>query len=418
MATHPVLVKQLDVALLQALELALASHRYALGLDEDNADTLFNTAQVLSSCAEELAKDPNIPDTEALRLLEEALELQNRCLALQEYQYTENQRQEAAMREAMESNQLDTGSVPTHETLVGDRENSPREPEQQWASVVEPVTKDSLLDTIEAQLSTLTTLCGLLGSSSGIAPASSLAWVEEYAAKVLKLKLPAYLDSVSARRPEMALAKANFTSALLGAGFRSGNLDPQTYKRERDVAFADPDLALTESSAASIANASSMIAFNTALAENLLIDIVPLSALRWNALGVAVDSLTQASKLAAAPADDVTKSHMLRGDASLLQYQLSRPPTHYQTAISNATSLLKNAEVFFRNASRVAQDEDERDEALLKEAVVLASYGERSVTRLVDIVNRRGNIWTSTRIEDMVDEGLIVKDDLVNLHIG
>ena len=161
--THPVLVRQLQAPILEVLQQALEAHRYALNLDQDNADSLFNTAQDLTAIAEESAKDSNRPDQEALQALEEALELQNRCLGVQEFKLEESvqQQNEAASQMASEeanptdSEAMDEGA---DEGVVTPANNSA----DQWFSVVEPVTKDTLLDTILAELGTLTTLCSIL----------------------------------------------------------------------------------------------------------------------------------------------------------------------------------------------------------------------------------------------------------------
>ena len=41
-ATHPILVEQLEESVLDALGAALESHRHALGLNPNDANTLFN----------------------------------------------------------------------------------------------------------------------------------------------------------------------------------------------------------------------------------------------------------------------------------------------------------------------------------------------------------------------------------------
>src|SRR5256885_8729544 len=158
------------------LEIALESHRCALRLEPDNADTLFNTAGVLTSIAEETAKDANLSDARALGLLKEALELQNKCLVIQERMFGESQEQQAAMMDPAQLREPDLTNETTVQPQSPDKDAD--ESEEQWASIVEPLTKEILLDTIEAQLSTLTTLCSILSSSPGIAPTSILAWVE------------------------------------------------------------------------------------------------------------------------------------------------------------------------------------------------------------------------------------------------
>ena len=390
------------------LETALVSHRHALQLEPDNADTLFNTAGVLTSIAEEIAKDTTLSDARALNLLEEALELQNKCLSVQEYMFAENQEQQAAMMDASQLAETALSNETAVQPLPLDMDAE--QAEEQWASVIEPVTKETLLDTIEAQLSTLTTLCSILSSSPGSAPASTLGWVEEYSSKLLTIKVPAYLEGTTDRSQGLALVKANFISALLEAGFRGGNLDAQTYKREREAAF---DLNLPNNFMALLANAASLIAFNSALAETMLVDVAPFSSMRWNSLAAAIGDLTRAAKLTESLAEDLAKTHLLRGDASILQYQLSKPSVAYQPAVSNIASLLKNAEVYYRNASKLTMDDDEKKEALLKETLVIFLQDkEKGLVKIRALEEVQGSEWMNMQLDDVMTEGLFSQEDV------
>ncbi len=417
MATHPVLVEQLQVPLVSVLEETLASHRYALGLDQENADTLFNTAQVLTSLSEEISKDDSVSDLPAVKYLEEALELLQRCLALQEFRYTEFQEQAA---EALQSSQeAGEGGTPMDETQ-DPRESSDAGLEQeQWASIIEPVTKDVLIDTAIAQLSTLTTLCGILGSSPEAPGVPSLAWVEEYSSKLLNQRLPTLTEDTD-RTAEAAVAKAVFISAMLEAGFRTDKIEVQTYRQERDAAFSA--LAMSDSATALMANVASLFAFNHALSEteSLPAASLDLASLRWNALAAAISNLATASKISDIAAEDLPKTHLLRGDASLYQYQLSKPPLSYAEALKNSAILLKNAAVFYRNASRLTHDDEERDKSRVQEAIVVSqeanTQGDR--TQLETIAANRGEKWLRDHIDEMVADGLLSDDDLRNMGLG
>jgi hypothetical protein len=398
------------------LEIALASHRRALQLEPDNADALFNTAGVLTSIAEETAKDASLSDAKALNLLEEALELQSKCLAIQEHMFVDSQDQQRAMMEASQYTQSD--SVEQKDAERQPVYTDAEQPEEQWASIVEPVTKETLIDTIEAQLATLTTLCSILCSSPGSAPASSLAWVEGYSSTLLNTKIPAYLEGAQGRSHDVALVKANFLSALIEAAFRLGRLDAQIYKRERDAVFAAPDLALLSNPASLLANATSLIGFSSALAVTMLVDVAPLSSMRWNALAAAIADLTRAAKLADIPAEDLVKTHILRGDASMLQYQLSKPSVAYQMAVLNAASLVKNAEVFYRNASKLTKDLEEKNEVTLKEFLaVLIQDKQKGTGKIQALATERGPRWITTQVDDMMAERLFDEDDVGNLSL-
>jgi tetratricopeptide (TPR) repeat protein len=417
MATHPVLVRQLQAPLLSVLEEALASHRYALSLDQDNADTLFNTAQVLTSVAEETSKDNSGSDASAVGCLEEALELLQRCLALQEFRYTEFQEQaEEALRI---TEQAEVADLPMQEDLGAGASSDVGSEHEQWASIIEPVTKDILVDTAVAQLSTLTTLCGILGSSPEVLIIPSLAWIEEYSSKLLNLRLPTFTEG-TARSAEVAIAKAVFLSALLEAGFRRGQIDVKTYRKERDAAFSE--VAISDSSAALLANVSSLFAFNHAMAEreNLTAESSDIGSLRWNALATAISNLATASKLPNISPEELPKTHALRGDASLYQYQLSKSPISYPPALKNSAALLKNAEVFYRNASRLTNDDEERDRSRVEEAIVMSMEGNVQGGReqLEAIAVARGEKWLRSHIDEVVGEGLLGDDDIEKVGLG
>jgi len=401
-ATHPLLVKQLQASVLSVLEEALASHRYALALDQDNADTLFNTSQVLTTIAEELAKDNSHSDQDALQPLEEALELQNRCLSIQELKHEQAQAQDDG---ALAQTEQHGPNEPTPAMYGGSNPPDSNMLAEQWFSVVEPVTEDTLIDTALAQLGTMTTLCSILSSPTVFAPASSLAWVEEYSSKILNVKLPMYTKNAGSRLREIAMVRANFVSALLEAGFRSNKVDAATYKRERDGAFDVPELNLENSYDSLLANAQSLVAFASALAEP--VDSSTHSASRWNALSAGLASLVKASKIPGISTDDTAKTHLLRGDSSLAQYQMGQPPTAYPAAILNAAQLLKNAEVFYRNASKLASEDQEKAIAGLRSAIAAGLQKGDLGSTISSANSSRGQDWLREQVQDMISEGLL-----------
>lgn len=402
---------------MSVLEETLVSHRYALGLDQDNPDTLFNTAQVLTSVAEEMFKDDSVTDPLAVRYLEESLELLQRCLALQEFRYTESQEQAA---EALQvSQEAERDGMPVDEAHEPQSNSDTGSEQEQWASIVEPVTEDTLLDTAIAQLSTLTTLCGILGSSLEGPGVPSLPWVEEYSLKLLNEQIPILMEGTD-RAAEATVAKAVFISAMLEAGFRTKKIEVQTYRRERDAAFSE--LAIPDSSAALMANVASLFAFNNALSETDTSSSIPtdLASLRWHALAAAVSNLATASKLPDLAPEDLSKSHGLRADASLYQYQLSKAPISYAPALKNSAALLRNAEVFYRNASRLTHDDEERDKSRVQEAIVLSLEGNTQGGRaqLESIATSRGEKWLRDHVDEVVGDGLLSDDDLRTIGLG
>lgn len=392
--------------MLEALQKALEAHRYALDLDQDNADTLFNAAQVLTGIAEIHARDG--ADQEALQTLEQALELQTRCLALQELKLEESVQQQADM-EAQTSEDVATANSPKLDGPDQALSTATNASENQWFSIIEPVTKDTLIDTILAQLGTLTTLCSIISSLANSALSSSLAWVEEFSTKLVKTKLPVLLQEATPDRvQEVALTRAVFISNLLEAGYRMGSIDVETYKRERDDAFKSPELGLDGSFAALSANASSLVSFSTAIKEREQPLIASYAPQSWNALSTAITNLAAASKISEPIPDEIAETHLLRGNCSLLQYQLGQPPVSYQMAMKNAVQLLKNADVFYRNASKLFQDGEQKVISQFRASIAQSlQEGNDFATAAHAAGQQKGQAWVESQLDDMAEEGLI-----------
>lgn len=111
-----------------------------------------NTAQILTSLyeADDQASESQIE--QPLQLLEEALQLLSQCLAKQEEQAQASQAQ--ANLPVEEDSAMDADDDKEGVSL-SDESSAPQE--ERWASIVEPVTTDTLLDTRLIQLETLAT---------------------------------------------------------------------------------------------------------------------------------------------------------------------------------------------------------------------------------------------------------------------
>ncbi|KAI0108026.1 hypothetical protein F4814DRAFT_42074 [Daldinia grandis] len=410
-ATHPVLVEHLQQPLKDALDEALASHRYTLKLDPDNSDALFNTSQVLTAIAELIATDEDEDaagtEAEALKALREALDLQNACLSLQERKHREFLEQEQFADEQGE----DVSDKAVAASGSGDSSSGGAEEDEEWFNVVEPVTGDTLIDTLLAQLATLTTFCSILSSSPEAAPANTLAWAEEVSSGLVE-KVQAISRERHDRLQEVALARANLVSAMLEAGYRSGKTDAETYSRELNSVFANAELQLENFAEGHIANARSLLALNAALTDSDNGDVQSQSTLRWNVLTASIASLKSASAIRGIPQEDLATTHLLRGDASLYIYTMAFPPTSYQTAADTASQNAKNAEVYYRNASRLTPDEEERDIASIKSRIAqhLQAYSQGGTQ--VDVgslfnASPRGQEWVIKQLEDMMAENLV-----------
>ncbi|KAH0537397.1 hypothetical protein FGG08_005796 [Glutinoglossum americanum] len=395
---------------------AIENYDVALEIYPDSFDIAYNnnTAQVLTSLAEVLSEGrrsaPESKD-EALGLLEEAVELFQRCLTLQEYQFSESQAQMEGVADATEQN---TQQIQDGDALMGDATSTAASSveateDERWATIVEPVSLDTLLDTSLAQLGALAALCGLAISEAG----SGLAWIEEYSANLIQNKISAIAKSTD-RQKEVALAKANFMCALADVCFRKGQMNPQTYERELYMAFSNEELGdITNDPEALGAKADALMAFCSAVVDHISDQkfdagiLNNLNLVRWNQLTMALDSLAMASKLP--DAKDVAKIHLVRGDVELLRFRLGQSPNNYEPAQKNSETLLKNAGVYYRGAAGVARNEgmvEEATEAAVKETVVKGLSGDE----LALVALKRLLKDDREMLEEMVEEGFLDRE--------
>lgn len=417
-ATHPKLAKQLKHPLVDALKLALASHECALKLDENDADLLFNTSQVLTSIAEELANNGSAE--EAITLLQSALKLQARCFSVQEQMYAETLRRERDAQEIFDTEPND--NLADGEILADEQSDihpaKDNDDEGQWASVVEPITANTLTDTIIACFGTMTTLCTTI-----IAPAAS-SWKEvttdiesQYMQFVSKIQGLSLVDPE--KMHEVSLADAILQSAMLDAAFMFNDLlSAATYKSMLDNLWSasKPHLDLEIHADALIAHANALIAFNYSLATNHIPDAsnmdvkAELDNFRWAVLTSAIKSLTTASKIPSISPDEKAKTHLLRGDASLLQYRMSTYPIMHKQAAAHAETLFKNAQVFYRNAAQLSSDQEDKEHALFRCGVMQniadgnATRGRPALSAIFEIDRERR---AAEELQDMLDEGFL-----------
>ncbi|EGD90740.1 hypothetical protein H112_02206 [Trichophyton rubrum D6] len=418
---HPKLVTQLPGPIIDILRIALDSHREALQKDQDNADILFNTAQVLTSVAEALTEGKHADEEqteEALKCLTEALELFQRCLVLQELRFTEFEQQLQMVQNSGPDHQTQHNKQDEQQQQqqqqtqgdVGDSRTGSTEAEE-WAAVVEPVTKNTLIDTAIAQLEALATLCGLLSSDHG----STLVWVEEYSSDLLREKIAAYVEGTD-RANEVAMVRAKFLSILLEINYRSGRIDLDTYKQELDAAWSN-NVDVSHDPAGLSNQAEALIGFSSAIADaypTIDVERFPWSLdLRWQALGVALSRLAAASKLAGP--DNLAKIHIARGDAEMHRWRLGQVPFCYAPAVDNAATLLKNAETYYRGGAATARrdgwPEAER-EGTVKEALAKGLAGDSSQMRSLAIDSKG---YMMRVANDMAEDGHIPPEDLTRL---
>lgn len=455
------IVSQLG-ALLDVLKEALDAHRYAYALDQENADVLFNTAQVLTSFAEELNDEADENDdvkTQAVSLLQEAVELFNSCLTRQEMEYSEMQE---LMQEANDGVPLGQSAIPVQPAASPSEEGS-----GEWATVREPVTPNTLLETALAQLGSLSSLATIASPTTS----SLLANLGEIAAPLIHQKLPAYTallptsvavdprddkstpflsisaaastfhatqgnqdvtNPQAAAKAEADLAVAVFTAALAAAEYESRLSETHQYQQRLQGAFA----GLSQSIALGLYPDSAQVPIFSAYADALIEFAENVSgmyvqdvkqddalAARWTALEEAQKLLTQAtSKIGNAVASDggapsKAQLYFTRGNVELLRRRLTLHASASPTLQKNTKTLLKNAGVYYRGAAGLAKQDGDADleaDAMLRNRIVQGLEQEvvkEAVEGLRAWVVREGGQDALARLEEMVEEGLVGGED-------
>ncbi|KAJ5238713.1 Tetratricopeptide-like helical [Penicillium chermesinum] len=399
---HPKLAAQLPAPPAELLTVALQSHRDAIKLDQDNTDALFNSGQVLNSLAEAIS-DSKHPGEEQLvqasTYLQEAIELFQRCLLLQELKYTEMQEEIEQMMSSAQAEPTEPAPAPSDST-----QPHPEDGEQeQWAAVVEPVTKNTLVDTAVAQLDTLTTLCHVLSNNPS---AGGVGWVQEYSSGLIQTRLPAYMEG-SDRLYEAGLSRAKFIGALNDLLYRGGLVDAQIYQQEIGQAFG-PDLDVSKDPEGLCTKADALISLNAAFADLPPTDADALQrtlAVRWQSLSTALDALTAASKLP--NAENLPKIHIARGDAEMQRWRLGTAPWNHSLAQQNSSTLLRNAQTYYRGAAALARRdgavEEERD-GVHKEAIAAALEGQKAK---IDQLKNTSMQQLVAVAQEMVEDGMV-----------
>lgn len=405
---HPKLVKQLSAPLIEVLRVALESHREALKLQQENEDVLFNTAQVLTSLAETITDGRHATDDQnrdGLKLLQEALELFQRCLLVQEFRYTESQEQ---MRLASTEEPIDEDIDEAPATLESSLET------EQWASIIEPVTKDTLVDTAVAQLQALTSLCSLLTSD----PGTGLAWAEEYWSSILQQKIDVYLEGSTNRQLEVDIARANFIAALADISFRTGRIDVDTYRNEVMNVYTSSHIS--ESQDGMLAFAEAKISLTSSISDTLIPqtegDLTKSNAMRWEILSSTLDTLRLAIAFGQ-PVDEHlepnAKLYLLRGDTEMFRFRLGQQPWNYSHSQKSRQLLLKNAQTYYRGGAELARRADMADESRQ------GKFKERVATTLGDagaqMVIEGDREQVIKDAEDIVEDGLVDQADMQRL---
>jgi hypothetical protein len=447
------------------LEQTLASHRSAISLNPTNTDVLFNTAQVLTSLAE-AGLETGLQaggKHDARPLLEEAVEIFTKCLYSQQQEYTQMQADIAKAQASGEYREAWEGE-PQQQPEVQEEdedmktESSDAEAPGDWATVEEPLTPESILETCTAQLSALTTLLGLYN------PALDLSSIEKKAQDGLDTatnKVPALIDLVdrspakiatdeskagptlsigSASAAEEAsttpkddalLAVANFQASIAEVQYRSGRTTSTEYAATVEQTFSDLVQNVTQN-----ANTIQLAAINAQSAyADALIDLASALAdgsqytasaptfatdigIQWTALSQAQNLLTQ---LSSAPYTSALSSSRLadifiaRGDTDLFRFRISLFDSSKPAWVKSGPTLVANAGVFYRGGRSYADKAGatQLHRTADAKAIVVEILKEVASGSGVKKDNWKGRRMDVSKVlEQMVEEGLVGRENV------
>ncbi|KAL8872137.1 MAG: hypothetical protein Q9174_002183, partial [Haloplaca sp. 1 TL-2023] len=372
-----------------------------------------NTGQVLTSMAEWLTEAQptlaSLKDDDPLQLLKEALGCFQSCAKVQQCKLMQQgEGHEADAQHNMEVDHEQVTDAAESPVLLSKAPIATSSSQDGWATIEEPITKSALMDTLLAQLETLTSMCGVLSARA----AGDLEWIVAYRHEELTFNL---LEGAMAteRDEEYSLADARYECALADANFSQDTIDIFEYERvlakaqksSQDGRSKDPQLFCDLADGELVFNAT-VERFSERVIGSISGDgLIKTSIMLWKHLTKALELLTSASKLP--NATNLPRIHLRRGDCEMLRRRLGFHPWNCSVASKSASTLLKNADIYYRGAARLAQAEsatDEVNEASVKEAIVTALAGDPSKLRM-----RAETEIQSVQdiIGDSVEEGLL-----------
>lgn len=346
---QPALIEHFAVPLTEWLQLTLQSHRLALRLGEDNPDVLFNTAQVMTALAEQLIEDDS--ETDAVPLLQEALELLSSCLSRQEMMYEQHN---------LDFPDTDDGGVMLDSQAVPPAPTPDVEMSEEQSAIIEtPVSPNDLLDTVTTSLSTLTSLVPLT-DPPGLQNLGDLArqLSESKASGYIRL-LP--VEEQEKARLSVAIPRAVFIAAYASAQFEHQMVDLQTYVERLD-AFDIP--GKEGESEALVAEAEARTELVLSVIDRFGESAELPATLCWKQLSTSQDVYSAATKLNSGDAKEArAEVYKSKGDLELLRFRLIHiPKTDLAESITkSAQTLIQNAQTYYKGAVSHANASSEDD---------------------------------------------------------
>jgi hypothetical protein len=415
LSQQPTLIAKLTIPLLDFLQQALTSHRYALQLNAESADVLFNTAQVMITIAEYVTEAGIFSaQADSIALLREALELLAACFTRQEMLIEE---QNANSMEAeggvpVEQQQQAPPAEPeASSSRAAEDADSEGEEEGEYVSVQAYITPSDLLDTARSSLTALTLLI-TLDDPSNVSPLAKMG------ISLVEDKIPQYLSQIepeerAQEEPEAALERAQFHAALAVADLKLGTAAANDSLSRLQQAFEPLDT--TTNVAVMCTYADSLVELTTT-AQNFS----PSSAATtcWSTLSKAQDLYAAAVKINDAEAKArKARVYESRGDVELLRFNLATTPAASLSAAiqKSAPTLIKNAQTYYRGAMNLFRAEGDVEAAGKAEvrgliaAMLEGKLGGDVEQQVIAALGQKGDAGRAVAM-DMLRESLLPED--------
>lgn len=412
LSQQPGLVAKLSISHVELLQQALASHRYALNLNNDNTDILFNTAQVMISIAEHAADAGS--GAEGIPLLHEAVEILSACFSMQEDMLREEQRvnstEEAVDSEHVHDRGQPEGGDDDDDDDEDEDDDDDSEAEAEYATIQAPITIGDLLDTSRASLNALTLL-------ANFSEPSELPKLVQMAQTLTNTTIPQLIKSLpdderAETEPEVQLESAEFIAALASAEFKTSAVSfPEILSR---LAIFDQQFDLETNVPAMCIYADALVDLSSTAVAFGSADFAPSC---WTQLTKAQDLYARAVKVN----NDETKDRKAqiyesRGDVEMLRFRLASAPEAKLSASvqASAPTLIKNAGTYYRGACNLFRADG--DVVASKKAeirgLIAGVLGEKisaNVGPQVAALKQNGNAGAAVAT-DMMREGLLGQD--------
>ncbi|KAF2032219.1 hypothetical protein EK21DRAFT_99101 [Setomelanomma holmii] len=441
------------------LQETLESHRFAILLNPANTDIQFNAAQVLTSLAELLLESGSHETNKgsARALLEEAVDVFTGCLESQQREYEQMQAEIAKAQASGEYQEAWEGGVSLNndqEVAAAETASSSSESPGDWATVEEPLTAETILETCTAQLGALTTLLGLYdlselsniekkaqdGTETATAKIPALIYLietdttpkikdEPKAGPTLSIGTSAVKEATTTPKDDALLATASFQTTIAEVAYRTGRSTSTTYAQTIEQIFAKIANTSDNSANSKLARANIQSSYADALIDlaSALADGTQYASasptfatdveILWTALTQAQTLLTQ---LAAAPYASILSASRLadvflaRGDTDLFRFRIALFESAKLAWMKSKMVLVGNAGVFYRGARSYAERAGALEVRATADAKAIVAEVLKEVASGAQV---RKDTWKGRSkdvvkvLEQMVEEGIVGREN-------